>query len=263
MGRSFSVLESGLKSDNVEASFGSIAESDSLKQTLRFSINTTYICDMSTSKDNHRKVAEFLLRIKAVQLSPEQPFKWASGRNSPIYCDNRRILSYPEIRTAMRKIASEMIQDRFGKPDAIAGVATGGIALGALIAQELEVPFIYVRASAKEHGTGRRIEGDYSQFSNVFVIEDLISTGKSSLSAVDALREAGLGVIGLLAFFTYGFPDAAKRFELKECPFFTLTDYPTMLEVASDSNYITKAQKIQLDSWSIDPVTWSENHHSI
>ena len=218
---------------------------------------------MSTSKNNNRKVAEFLLRIKAVQLSPEQPFKWASGRKSPIYCDNRRILSHPEIRTSIRKIASTMIQDRFGMPDAIAGVATGGIALGALIAQELEIPFIYVRASAKSHGTGQRIEGDYSNFNNVFVIEDLISTGKSSLSAVDAIREAGLEVVGLLAFFTYGFPDAVERFEQKQCPFFTLTDYPTMLEVATESNYITEDQKSQLYSWTIDPVAWSEKQLKI
>ena len=214
---------------------------------------------MSTIKNNNRKVAEFLLRIQAVQLSPEQPFKWASGRKSPIYCDNRRILSHPEIRTSIRKIASAMIIDRFGLPDAIAGVATGGIALGALIAQELKIPFIYVRASAKSHGTGQRIEGDYSNFNNVFVIEDLISTGKSSLSAVDAIREAGLEVVGLLAFFTYGFPDAVERFEQKQCPFFTLTDYPTMLEVATESNYITEDQKSQLYSWTLDPVAWSDN----
>ena len=213
---------------------------------------------MSTSKNNNRKVAEFLLRIQAVQLSPEQPFTWASGRKSPIYCDNRRILSHPEIRTSIRKIASAMIIDRFGLPDAIAGVATGGIALGALIAQELKIPFIYVRASAKSHGTGQRIEGDYSNFNNVFVIEDLISTGKSSLSAVDAIREAGLEVVGLLAFFTYGFPDAVERFEQKQCPFFTLTDYPTMLEVATESNYITEDQKSQLYSWTLDPVAWSD-----
>lgn len=214
---------------------------------------------MSTIKNNNRKVAEFLLRIQAVQLSPEQPFTWASGRKSPIYCDNRRILSHPEIRTSIRKIASAMIIDRFGLPDAIAGVATGGIALGALIAQELKIPFIYVRASEKSHGTGQRIEGDYSNFNNVFVIEDLISTGKSSLSAVDAIREAGLEVVGLLAFFTYGFSDAVERFEQKRCPFFTLTDYPTMLEVATESNYITEDQKSQLYSWTLDPVAWSDN----
>lgn len=214
---------------------------------------------MSNSGENQRKVAEFLLRIKAIQLSPEKPFTWASGRKSPIYCDNRRILSHPEIRTFVRQLATEQIEERFGRPEAIAGVATGGIALGALIAQELGLPFIYVRASVKEHGTGQRIEGDYSGFSSVFVIEDLISTGKSSLSAVDALRESGLEVKGLLAFFTYSFPDAVQRFKDSECQYFTLTDYPTMLEEASQSGYINEAQKEGLDSWSSDPVAWSES----
>ena len=218
---------------------------------------------MSNSNENQRKVAEFLLRIKAIQLSPEQPFTWASGRKSPIYCDNRRILSHPTIRTYIRQIATAAIVERNGTPEAIAGVATGGIALGALIAEELGIPFIYVRASAKSHGKGQRIEGDFTGFSSVFVIEDLISTGKSSLSAVDALRDAGLEVKGLLAFFTYGFPDAVERFAEKECPFFTLTDYSTMLEVACRSEYITDSQKIELDGWSADPVTWSNKHQAV
>jgi len=214
---------------------------------------------MANSGDNQRKVAEFLLRIKAIKLYPDKPFTWASGRKAPIYCDNRRILSYPEIRTFVRQAATEQIEERYGRPEAIAGVATGGIALGALIAQELGVPFIYVRASAKEHGTGQRIEGDFTGFSSVFVIEDLISTGKSSLSAVDALRDAGLEVKGLLAFFTYGFPDAVQRFKEKDCPFFTLTDYPTMLAEATQSGYITDEQKVSLDSWSTDPLAWSDS----
>ena len=214
---------------------------------------------MSNSGENQRKVAEFLLRIKAIKLYPDKPFTWASGRKAPIYCDNRRILSYPEIRTFVRQAATEQIEERYGRPEAIAGVATGGIALGALIAQELGVPFIYVRASAKEHGTGQRIEGDFTGFSSVFVIEDLISTGKSSLSAVDALRDAGLEVKGLLAFFTYGFPDAVQRFKEKDCPFFTLTDYPTMLAEATQSGYITDEQKVSLDSWSTDPLAWSDS----
>jgi orotate phosphoribosyltransferase len=213
---------------------------------------------MSNSGENQRKVAEFLLRIKAIKLSPDKPFTWASGRKSPIYCDNRRILRYPTIRTFVRQTATEQIEDRYGRPEAIAGVATGGIALGALIAQELGVPFIYVRASAKEHGTGQLIEGDFTGFSSVFVIEDLISTGKSSLSAVDALQDAGLEVKGLLAFFTYGFPDAVQRFKEKDCPFFTLTDYPTMLAEATQSGYITDEQKVSLDSWSTDPLAWSD-----
>ena len=214
---------------------------------------------MSNSGENQRKVAEFLLRIKAIQLSPENPFTWASGRKSPIYCDNRRILSHPEIRTFVRQIATEQIEQRFGRPEAIAGVATGGIALGALIAQELGLPFIYVRASAKSHGTGQRIEGDYSGFSSVFVIEDLVSTGKSSLSAVDALRESGLEIKGLMAIFTYGFTDAIQRFKQSDCSFFTLTDYPTMLEEATRSGYITEVQKADLDSWSSDPISWSDS----
>jgi orotate phosphoribosyltransferase len=257
------VLLSGLKIDNIEPFECKFSVDDLTKFTLRFSINTTYICDMSTSNENQRKVAEFLLRIKAIQLSPEQPFTWASGRKSPIYCDNRRILSHPTIRTYIRQIATAAIIERTGKPEAIAGVATGGIALGALIAQELGVPFIYVRASAKSHGKQQRIEGDYSGFSSVFVIEDLISTGKSSLSAVDALRESGLEVKGLLAFFTYGFTDAAERFAEKECPFFTLTDYPTMLAVACKSEYITDSQKNELDGWSADPVSWSDKHQTV
>jgi orotate phosphoribosyltransferase len=214
---------------------------------------------MSNSGENQRKVAEFLLRIKAIKLSPDKPFTWASGRKSPVYCDNRRILSYPEIRTFIRQTATEQIEERYGRPEAIAGVATGGIALGALIAQELGVPFIYVRASAKEHGTGQRIEGDFTGFSSVFVIEDLISTGKSSLSAVDAIRESGLEVKGLLAFFTYGFEDAVQRFKDKNCPFFTLTDYPTMLAEATQSGYITDEHKESLDAWSNDPVAWSDS----
>lgn len=214
---------------------------------------------MSNSGENQRKVAEFLLRIKAIQLSPENPFTWASGRKSPIYCDNRRILSHPEIRTFVRQLATVEIEERYGRPEAIAGVATGGIALGALIAQELGLPFIYVRSSAKEHGTGQRIEGDYSGFSSVFVIEDLVSTGKSSLSAVDALRESGLEIKGLMAIFTYGFPDAMQRFKESDCSFFTLTDYPTMLEEATRSGYITEVQKADLDSWSSDPIAWSDS----
>ncbi len=212
---------------------------------------------MSKSDENQRKVAEFLLRIKAIQLSPENPFTWASGRKSPIYCDNRRILSHPEIRTFVRQLTTVEIEERYGKPEAIAGVATGGIALGALIAQELGLPFIYVRSSAKQHGTGQRIEGDYSGFSSVFVIEDLVSTGKSSLSAVDSLRESGLEIKGLMAIFTYGFPDAVQRFKESDCSFFTLTDYPTMLEEATRSGYITELQKADLDSWSSDPIAWS------
>jgi orotate phosphoribosyltransferase len=213
---------------------------------------------MTIASDQRRKVAEFLLRIKAIQLRPQDPFTWASGRLSPIYCDNRKLLSHPSVRTFVRQLASELVTERFGKPDGIAGVATGGIALGALVAQELGVPFCYVRSSAKAHGTGRRVEGDLDTMRNVVVIEDLISTGKSSLEAVDALREEDIEVKGLVAIFSYGFADARARFEEARCPFEVLTDYPTMLAQAQAEGYITEDQTTLLESWSSDPVSWSD-----
>lgn len=212
------------------------------------------------SLESRRKVAEFLLRIKAVQLQPEKPFQWASGRYAPIYCDNRKTLSHPQVRTYIRQQAVELIEERFGRVDAIAGVATGGIALGALIAQELGLPFIYVRSSAKAHGMGNQIEGDLSVLSNCVVIEDLVSTGKSSLEAVAVLREAGVQVKGLVAIFTYGFPDAAAAFESAACPWETLTDYPTMLDQALAEGYVTDDSTQILQSWSSDPQAWSDNN---
>lgn len=212
------------------------------------------------SLESRRKVAEFLLLIKAVQLQPENPFQWASGRYAPIYCDNRKTLSHPQVRTYIRQQAVELIEERFGRVDAIAGVATGGIALGALIAQELGLPFIYVRSSAKAHGMGNQIEGDLSVLSNCVVIEDLVSTGKSSLEAVAVLREAGVQVKGLVAIFTYGFPDAAAAFEAAACPWETLTDYPTMLDQALAEGYVTDDSTQILQSWSSDPQAWSDNN---
>lgn len=213
---------------------------------------------MDTASDQRRKVAEFLLRIKAIQLRPNDPFTWASGRLSPIYCDNRKILSHPPVRTFVRQLASELIEDLYGKPDGIAGVATGGIALGALVAQEMGLPFCYVRSSAKAHGTGQQVEGDLAVMRNVVVIEDLISTGKSSLNAVQALREVDLEVKGLVAIFSYGFADAVARFEDAKCPFEVLTDYPTMLAQAQAEGYITEDQNTLLQGWSSDPVAWSD-----
>lgn len=215
---------------------------------------------MDTASDQRRKVAEFLLRIKAIQLRPNNPFTWASGRLSPIYCDNRKILSHPPVRTFVRQLASELIEDRYGKPDGIAGVATGGIALGALVAQEMGLPFCYVRSSAKAHGTGQQVEGDLGVMRNVVVIEDLISTGKSSLKAVQALREVDLEVKGLVAIFSYGFADAVARFEDAKCPFEVLTDYPTMLAQAQVEGYITEDQNTLLQGWSSDPVAWSDSN---
>lgn len=213
---------------------------------------------MILNNDKASKVAEFLLQIKAVKLSPNEPFVWASGINSPIYCDNRVTLSYPNIRTFIRQAYSEAVIDHFGKPDAIAGVATGGIAQGALVAQELGVPFIYVRSSAKAHGMGNQIEGYYEEGQKIVVIEDLISTGGSSLKAVEALREAGLDVKGLVAIFTYGFDLAHENFMNAECPYVTLSDYNTLVEMALKSNRITEKDLESLSAWRNDPQTWKQ-----
>lgn len=217
---------------------------------------------MILSVESRRKVAEFLLRIKAIQLSPNEPFTWASGRKSPIYCDNRKVLSHPAVRTFVRQLTVEAIEKEYGKVDAIAGVATGGIALGVLVAQELGLPFIYVRSKAKAHGLGNAIEGDLSVLSNVVVIEDLISTGQSSLKAVDALREAGVEVKGLIAIFTYGLPVAQAAFEASPCKWLTLTDYPTMLDQALVEGYLNNDQRSLLDAWNSDPVAWSDAFES-
>ncbi len=217
---------------------------------------------MVLSVESRRKVAEFLLRIKAIQLSPNEPFTWASGRKSPIYCDNRKVLSHPAVRTFVRQLTVEAIEKEYGKVDGIAGVATGGIALGALVAQELGLPFIYVRSKAKAHGLGNAIEGDLSVLSNVVVIEDLISTGQSSLKAVDTLREAGVEVKGLIAIFTYGLPVAQAAFEASPCKWLTLTDYPTMLDQALVEGYLNDDQRSLLDAWNSDPVAWSDAFES-
>ena len=217
---------------------------------------------MVLSVESRRKVAEFLLRIKAIQLSPNEPFTWASGRKSPIYCDNRKVLSHPAVRTFVRQLAAEAIEKEYGKVDAIAGVATGGIALGALVAQELGLPFIYVRSKVKVHGLGNAIEGDLSVLSNVVVIEDLISTGQSSLKAVDALREAGVEVKGLIAIFTYGLPAAQAAFEASPCKWLALTDYPTMLDQALVEGYLNDDQRSLLEAWNSDPVAWSDAFES-
>lgn len=202
------------------------------------------------------KVAEFLLKIKAVKLQPENPFTWAAGWKSPIYCDNRKTLSYPDIRTYLRQMFVELITEQYGKPDVIAGVATGGIALGALVAQEMGVPFIYVRSSSKGHGLNNQIEGEVHSGQSVVVLEDLVSSGKSSLVAVDALREAGCNVKGMVAIFTYGFEAAEKNFTDKKCKLHTLSDYPTLLRQAVASNYINDNQLTSLNTWREDPSVW-------
>jgi orotate phosphoribosyltransferase len=213
---------------------------------------------MILNEDKALKVAEFLLQIKAVKLRPNDPFTWASGIKSPIYCDNRVTLSYPQIRTFIRQAYAESIVEYFGKPDVIAGVATGGIAQGALVAQELGVPFIYVRSSAKAHGMGNQIEGYFEEGQKIVVIEDLISTGGSSLKAVEALREGGLDVKGLVAIFTYGFQLAHENFVNAECPYVTLSNYDILLNKALDSNLISDEDLASLKSWRENPSEWKK-----
>lgn len=213
---------------------------------------------MILNKDKALKVAEFLLQIKAVKLQPNDPFTWASGWLSPIYCDNRKTLSFPTIRTYIRQGYAQAILDHFGKPDVIAGVATGGIAQGALVAQELGIPFIYVRSTAKGHGLGNQIEGHFEPGQRVVVIEDLISTGGSSLVAVEALREAGCEVKGLVAIFTYGFDIALKNFAEAECPFVTLTDYDHLIDQALKSEYVTEGDINSLREWKKAPDSWKK-----
>lgn len=203
------------------------------------------------------KVAEFLLQIKAVVIQPKNPFTWASGWKSPMYCDNRKILSYPLIRTFIRHEFVKKIEDQYGKPDIIAGVATGGIAIGALVAQEMNLPFIYVRPEPKGHGLGNQIEGVYEEGRNVVVIEDLISTGNSSLKAVHALRKAGLKVKGLIAIFSYGFDVAQTNFEEADCDYHVLTDYSTLIDQATKGNLVEPGQVNSLKEWRKTPSTWS------
>lgn len=193
---------------------------------------------MIYSKDVAYKTAELLLKIKAVKLSPKEPFTWASGIQSPIYCDNRITLSYPEIRTYVRQNFVNAIEENGFEPEAIAGVATGGIAQGVLIAQELGLPFAYVRSSKKEHGLTNQIEGEVRQGQRVVVVEDLISTGGSSLGAVEALKEAGCQIKGMVAIFTYNLAKADKGFRDAGCSLITLTDYDHLIQKAVEIGYI-------------------------
>lgn len=204
------------------------------------------------------KVAEFLLQIKAIKLQPTNPFTWASGWKSPIYCDNRITLSHPAVRTYIRQKLTQLIQEEYGTVDVIAGVATAGIPQGVLVAQELGLPFIYVRAKPKEHGTGSLIEGEIIQGQRVVVIEDLISTGKSSLQAVEALREAGLSVAGLVAIFTYGFKQAEDNFAAAKCRYSTLSDYTTLINYAAEHSFIPKTEIELLNRWRENPAEWNK-----
>lgn len=212
---------------------------------------------MILDRDKALKVADFLLQIKAIKLQPSNPFTWASGWKSPIYCDNRKTLSYPKIRTAIRQTFSQQIIEAYGSVEVIAGVATGGIAIGALVAEEMGLPFIYVRSESKGHGLGNQIEGEFQAGQRVVVVEDLISTGGSSLKAVNALRDAGCNVLGLAAIFSYGFDVARKSFDASVCPYFTLSDYDHMLEQAIVTNYISEKDLESLRAWKINPENWN------
>lgn len=215
---------------------------------------------MINNTDMAAQTAEFLLKVKAVKLNNEQPFTWASGRKSPIYCDNRVTLSYPEIRTFIRQRFSEIVTDQWGDVDVIAGVATGGIAQGALVAQELGKPFVYVRSEQKSHGLTNQIEGEIHSGQSVVVIEDLVSTGKSSLIAVKALREKGCVVKGMAAIFTYGLQVAAENFAAENVDLFTLTDYDTLVQVAQQHEYVRPEDFESLAAWRLNPERWSEEH---
>jgi orotate phosphoribosyltransferase len=214
---------------------------------------------MYNKSDVELKVAEFLLQIKAIKLQPNNPFTWASGWKSPIYCDNRVTLSHPSIRTYIRQKLTQLIQEEFGSVDLIAGVATAGIPQGVLVAQELGLPFAYVRAKAKEHGTGSLIEGEIFEGQRVVVVEDLISTGKSSLQAVNALKEAGLSVAGLVSIFTYGFDIAEENFKEAKCRFVTLSNYNTLIEYAAENSFIAQSDVDLLNQWRRSPSEWGKD----
>ena len=201
-------------------------------------------------------VAEKLLKISAIKLQPNNPFVWASGWNSPIYTDNRKTLSYPELRNFIKFELCRVISENFEAPDAVAGVATGAIAQGALVADELGLPYVYVRSTPKDHGLENLIEGNLKPGQKVVVIEDLVSTGGSSLKAVEAIRNAGCEVVGMVAIFTYGFPVAVKRFSDAGVKLITLSNYNSMLEAAVATNYIKDADLETLKEWRKDPANW-------
>ena len=203
-----------------------------------------------------RKTAEYLLQINAIKLQPSNPFTWASGWKSPIYCDNRKTLSFPEVRTFIRDSFAAMVKDLYPQAELIAGVATGAIAHGALAADKLVLPFIYVRSEAKEHGLGNQIEGYFQKGQKVVVVEDLISTGGSSLNAVKALRDAGCEVLGMVAIFTYEFRKATDSFAATGCKLDTLSNYSVLVDTAVKTGYIGEAEVDTLTKWRVDPANW-------
>ena len=212
---------------------------------------------MIFNKSTAKKTAEVLLQINAIKLSPKNPFTWASGWKSPIYCDNRLVLSYPPVRNYIKEEIAKNIEIEFGKPDVIAGVATGAIGIGALVAESLGLPFVYVRPEAKKHGHQNQIEGFIEKGQNVVVVEDLISTGKSSLVAVDVLKAAEVNVKGMVAIFTYGFEVSKENFKTNNVNLFTLSNYESLLEQALDTHFINQNEVDVLSKWNSNPSEWT------
>ena len=212
---------------------------------------------MIFNKSIAKKTAEVLLQINAIKLNPKDPFTWASGWKSPIYCDNRLVLSFPTVRNYIKEELAKNIEIEFGKPDVIAGVATGAIGIGALVAEYLGLPFVYVRPEAKKHGRQNQIEGCVEKGQNVVVVEDLISTGNSSLNAVDALKAAEVNVKGMVAIFTYGFEVSEENFKTNNVSLYTLSNYESLLEQALDTNFINQTEAGVLSKWNSNPSEWT------
>ncbi len=211
---------------------------------------------MILNKETAIKTAELLLQIKAIKLEPQHPFTWASGWKSPIYCDNRIVLSYPPIRNYIRENFARQIEELYGKPDVIAGVATGAIGIGMLVAEIMNLPFVYVRPEAKGHGRKNQIEGQLESGQTVVVIEDLVSTGNSSLNAIKALKEANVTIKGMLSIFTYGFKIAEDNFKKEHIDFYSLSSYDQLIDTALKTNYINATEAETLRTWRQDPSNW-------
>jgi orotate phosphoribosyltransferase len=213
---------------------------------------------MLNDQESTKRIAELLLEAQAIKLSPEKPFQWSSGWLSPIYCDNRVALSYPETRTYIKKMLAELIRSEYPNAQVVVGVATGGIAQGALVADLLELPFAYVRPEPKKHGMGNQIEGRIEKGQSVIIIEDLISTGGSSLKVVDVLRDADIEVAGMVAIFTYGFEVAENNFKAKNVKLSTLSNYNALIETALEHDYVNSSQVESLSAWRVAPEKWGK-----
>lgn len=219
-------------------------------------IKTLYIYPMISNDETALQLARYLLQIKAIKIQINNPFQWASGWLSPIYCDNRKILSHPNIRFFVKSKLTQLIQNQYPNVDNIAGVATGAIAIAALVAEEMKLPMVYVRSSSKGHGLGNQVEGDLSQGQKVVVIEDLISTGMSSLNAVKCLKSCDKEVLGMTSIFNYGFDVATKNFEQEQCKLYSLSNYQTLIKAAVEDGYIKKDEIASLENWRINPEKW-------